>query len=75
MAVYRGVRLPGCPFTRVSNLPTEEELQRLPKEPNAEEKEKLRTKARKLLAKKGMPQSLTTVVGIAATGEALGKVF
>jgi len=60
---------------RENALPTEEELRKWPKEPTAEEKERLRIKARKLLVEKGMPQALTTVVGVAASGEALGKVF
>ncbi|KAK5102915.1 Small ribosomal subunit biogenesis [Lithohypha guttulata] len=60
---------------RENALPTEEELKEWPKEPSEEEKEKLRVKARKLLVERGMPQALTTVVGIAASGEALGKVF
>lgn len=60
---------------RENGLPTEEELKKWPKEPTDEEKEKLRVKARKLLVERGMPQALTTVVGVAASGEALGKVF
>lgn len=60
---------------RENGLPTEEELKKWPKESSAEEKEKLRVKARKLLVERGMPQALTTVVGIAASGEASGKVF
>lgn len=60
---------------RENALPTEDELKNWPKEPSDEEKEKLRIKARKLLVEKGMPQALTTVVGVAASGEALGKVF
>ena len=60
---------------RENALPTEEELRKWPKEPTLEEKENLRVKARKLLVEKGMPQALTTVVGVAASGEALGKVF
>ncbi|KAK5956797.1 hypothetical protein OHC33_002285 [Knufia fluminis] len=60
---------------RENALPTEEELKKWPNELTAEEKEKLRIKARKLLVERGMPQALTTVVGVAASGEALGKVF
>ena len=60
---------------RENGLPTEEELKNWPKESSDEDKEKLRVKARKLLVERGMPQALTTVVGIAASGEALGKVF
>lgn len=60
---------------RENGLPTEEELKKWPKEPTDEEKERLRIKARKLLVERGMPQALTTVVGVAASGEALGRVF
>ena len=60
---------------RENALPTEEELKAWPPPPNDEEKERMRQKARKLLVEKGMPQALTSVVGAAASGEALGKVF
>ena len=60
---------------RENALPTVEELKKWPPEPTALEKEKLRVKARKLLAEKGMPQALTSVMGAAASGEALGRVF
>ena len=60
---------------RASGLPTEEELKSWPKEMPEDEKEKLRLKARKLLIERGMPQALTSVMGQAASGEALGKVF
>lgn len=60
---------------RASGLPTEEELKNWPKEMPEDEKEKLRVKARKLLIERGMPQALTSVMGQAASGEALGKVF
>lgn len=60
---------------RENSLPTEEELKQWPAEPSAEEKERLRVKARKLLVERGMPQALTSVMGLAASGEALGKVF
>ncbi|KAI4710597.1 hypothetical protein J4E89_005054 [Alternaria sp. Ai002NY15] len=60
---------------RENGLPTEEELKGWPKEMSDEEKEKLRVKARKLLVENGMPQALTSVMGQAASGEALGKVF
>jgi hypothetical protein len=60
---------------RANGLPTEEELEAWPPEPTVEEKEKLRIKARKLLVERGMPQALTSVMGQAASGEALGKVF
>ncbi|MCJ1310886.1 hypothetical protein MMC25_004554 [Agyrium rufum] len=61
--------------TRENALPTEEELKAWPPKPSAEEKEKLRVKARKLLVEKGMPQALTSVMGASASGEALGRVF
>jgi len=60
---------------RANTLPTEAELKAWPKEMSAEEKEKLRVKARKMLVERGMPQALTSVMGQAASGEALGKVF
>jgi len=60
---------------RENSLPTEEELAKWPKELSAEEKEKLRIKARRLLVERGMPQALTSVMGAAASGEALGRVF
>lgn len=60
---------------RANTLPTEEELKLWPEAMNAEEKEKLRVKARKLLVERGVPATLTGVMGQAATGEAVGKVF
>ncbi|KAJ4541560.1 hypothetical protein HRR78_007444 [Exophiala dermatitidis] len=60
---------------RENVLPTEEERAKWPKEMTAEEKETLRVKARKLLVERGMPQALTSVMGAAASGDALGKVF
>ena len=60
---------------RGNALPTEEELKAWPPPPSDEEKERMRQKARKLLVEKGMPQALTSVIGAAASGEALGKVF
>lgn len=60
---------------RANTMPTEEELENWPPPPTEEEKEKLRVKARKLLVDRGMPQALTAVMGAAASGEALGKVF
>ena len=60
---------------RENTLPTEAELAAWPKERTADEKEALRVKARDLLVKRGMPQALTSVMGAAASGEALGKVF
>ncbi|KAL1998435.1 hypothetical protein VTN02DRAFT_6190 [Thermoascus thermophilus] len=60
---------------RENSLPTEEELKSLPPPPTDAEKEKLRVTARKLLVQRGMPQALRSVMGAAASGEALGKVF
>ena len=60
---------------RANTLPTEEELKAWPKEMSGEEKEKLRQKARRLLVERGMPQALTSVMGQAASGEALSKIF
>ncbi|KAF2495121.1 hypothetical protein BU16DRAFT_581872 [Lophium mytilinum] len=60
---------------RANGLPTEAELKAWPKEMTAEEKERLRDKARRLLVERGMPQALTSVMGQAASGEALGRVF
>ncbi|KAK5117153.1 hypothetical protein LTR85_008921 [Meristemomyces frigidus] len=63
---------------RENSLPTTEELEvwkRDYPEKTDEQKEELRVKARKLLVTKGMPQALTSVMGAAASGEALGKVF
>ncbi|KAF2676547.1 hypothetical protein K458DRAFT_424646 [Lentithecium fluviatile CBS 122367] len=60
---------------RANALPTEDELKGWSKELGTDEKEKLRVKARKLLVERGMPQALTSVMGQAASGEALGKVF
>ena len=60
---------------RENTMPTEEELKAWPTELTGDEKEKLRIKARKLLIEKGMPTALTGVMGQAATGEAMGRVF
>jgi len=60
---------------RENSMPTEDELKAWPPPLGEQEKEALRQKARKLLVEKGMPQALTSVMGAAASGEALGKVF
>ncbi|KAM0800687.1 PXA domain-containing protein, partial [Usnea florida] len=60
---------------RENALPTEDELKAWPAPPTEEAKERMRIKARKLLVEKGMPQALTSVMGAAASGEALGRVF
>ncbi|KAH6899910.1 PXA domain-containing protein [Thelonectria olida] len=60
---------------RENMLPTEQELAEWPPEPTTDEKEQLRIKARKLLIQSGVPAALMGVMGQAATGEALGRVF
>jgi hypothetical protein len=60
---------------RENGVPTEEERAKWPAELTPKEKEDLRMKARKLLVERGMPQALTSVMGAAASGEALGRVF
>ncbi|KAL9590112.1 MAG: hypothetical protein Q9203_001093 [Teloschistes exilis] len=60
---------------RQNALPTEAELKAWPPPMGEEEKEGLRRRARKLLMEKGMPAALTGVMGQAASGEALGRVF
>lgn len=60
---------------RENSLPTEDEVKAWPPPPSDEAKERMRVKARKLLVEKGMPQALTSVMGAAASGEALGRVF
>ena len=59
----------------MNTLPTEEELKLWPVEMSQSEKDKLRAKARKMLVERGMPAALTSVMGKAATGDALEKVF
>lgn len=60
---------------RENTLPTADELLKWPKAPTQEEKEMRRAKARRLLVEKGMPLALTSVMGVAASGEALGRMF
>ncbi|KAK1749976.1 PXA domain-containing protein [Echria macrotheca] len=60
---------------RENTLPTEAELATWPAELTAEEKEKLRVKARRLLIESGVPAALMGVMGQAATGDALGRLF
>ncbi|KAF4982875.1 hypothetical protein FZEAL_1571 [Fusarium zealandicum] len=60
---------------RENMMPTEQELAAWPAELTVEEKEKLRIKARRLLIQSGLPAALMGVMGQAATGEALGRVF
>lgn len=60
---------------RENSLPTEEELKNWPPPPSDSEKERLRKKARSLFVQRGLPQALTSVMGAAASREALEKVF
>ncbi|KAL6866198.1 hypothetical protein ACO1O0_002303 [Amphichorda felina] len=60
---------------RENTMPTEQERAAWPAEMTAEEKEQLRIKARRLLIRSGVPAALMGVMGQAATGEALGRVF
>ncbi|KAK5115691.1 hypothetical protein LTR62_000780 [Meristemomyces frigidus] len=63
---------------RENALPTVEEMEVWRREfpaKTAEEREELRVKARSLLVRNGMPVALQSVMGAAASGEALGKVF
>lgn len=60
---------------RENALPTEDELNAWPPPPTEEEKEQLRTKARRLFVQRGIPQALTSVMGAAASREALEKIF
>ena len=58
-----------------NTLPTEAELKAWPPPPTDAEKARLAAKARRLLVERGMPKALTSVMGAAASGEALGRVF
>ncbi|KHN96896.1 PX domain-containing protein [Metarhizium album ARSEF 1941] len=60
---------------RENTLPTEQERAAWPEEMTADEKERLAIKARRLLIQSGVPAALMGVMGQAATGEALGRVF
>ncbi|KGO60000.1 PX-associated, sorting nexin 13 [Penicillium expansum] len=60
---------------RENALPTEEELKVWPPPPSEEEKIRLRDTARKLFVQRGIPQALTSVMGTAASREALEKIF
>ncbi|KAF9883442.1 hypothetical protein FE257_003440 [Aspergillus nanangensis] len=60
---------------RENALPTEAELKSWPPPADDAEKEHLRETARKLLVQRGLPQALTSVMGAAASREALEKVF
>ena len=60
---------------RENTMPTDEERAAWPAEMTAEEKEKLRVKARRMLIERGVPAALTGVMGQAATTDALGRIF
>lgn len=60
---------------RENALPTESELKAWPAPPSEEEKTHLRDTARKLFVQRGIPQALTSVMGAAASREALEKIF
>ncbi|KAG8418056.1 hypothetical protein J3458_005494 [Metarhizium acridum] len=60
---------------RANTMPTDQERATWPEEMTADEKEKLAIKARRLLIQSGVPAALMGVMGQAATGEALGRVF
>jgi hypothetical protein len=60
---------------RENALPTEAELKAWPAPPSEEEKAQLRDKARRLFVQRGIPQALTSVMGAAASREALEKIF
>lgn len=60
---------------RENTVPTEAERATWPAETSAEERERLAVKARRLLIQSGVPAALMGVMGQAATGEALGRVF
>ncbi|RDW90900.1 PX domain protein [Aspergillus mulundensis] len=60
---------------RKNVLPTAEELKSWPPAQSDAEKERQREAARRTLVQKGLPQAITSVMGAAATREALGRVF
>ncbi|KAJ5295189.1 hypothetical protein PENANT_c048G02830 [Penicillium antarcticum] len=60
---------------RENALPTETELKAWPAPPSEEEKARLRDTARRLFVQRGIPQALTSVMGAAASREALEKIF
>lgn len=60
---------------RENTLPTDDERAEWPADMSAEEKEKLRVRARKLLIKSGVPDALSGVMGQSATSDALGRIF
>ena len=60
---------------RQNGLPTEDELAQWPSSPSLEERENLRIKSRKLLIEQGIPPALRSIMGAAASGEALSRLF
>ncbi|KAJ5326408.1 hypothetical protein MYU51_010153 [Penicillium brevicompactum] len=60
---------------RENALPTEDELKAWPPPPSEEEKLRIRETARNLFVQRGIPQALTSVMGAAASREALEKIF
>ncbi|KAJ5150983.1 uncharacterized protein N7482_010235 [Penicillium canariense] len=60
---------------RENALPTETELKAWPAAPSEQEKAHLRDTARRLFVQRGIPQALTSVMGAAASREALEKIF
>jgi hypothetical protein len=60
---------------RANGLPTAQELEAWPSELGEKEKEELKVKARRLAVERGVPAALTSVMGMAASGEAVGRVF
>ncbi|PLB47012.1 hypothetical protein P170DRAFT_511669 [Aspergillus steynii IBT 23096] len=60
---------------RENALPTKFELDSWPPPPSEAEKERLRETARRVFVQRGLPQALTSVMGAAASREALEKVF
>lgn len=60
---------------RENALPTKSELDLWPPPPSEAEKERLRESARRVFVQRGLPQALTSVMGAAASREALEKVF
>lgn len=60
---------------RENALPTEAELNAWPPSPSDEEKERLRVTARRVFVQRGIPQALMSVMGAAASREALEKIF
>jgi hypothetical protein len=60
---------------RENTMPTDEERATWPDELSAEESEKLRARARRLLIESGVPAALMGVMGQSATSDALGRVF